>query len=67
MKRFGLGLLWGLGGYLVFAVLSYFAILYFSPNNHDRELEAVMTGIFFFGPIGAALSFIIGIVLFKPR
>ena len=63
MKRFGLGLLCGLGGYLVVAVISYFAVLQFSPNRHDRELEAAMTSVFFYGPIGAVLSFILGIVL----
>jgi hypothetical protein len=63
LKRFGLGLLCGLGGYLVVAVISYFAVLQFSPNRHDRELEAAMTSVFFFGPIGAALSFILGIIL----
>ncbi len=60
MKRFGLGLLCGLGGYFVAAVVSYFAILQFSPNRHDRELEAAMTSVFFIGPIGAVLSFILG-------
>jgi hypothetical protein len=63
MKRFGLGLLCGLGGYLVVAVISYFAVLQFSANRHDRELEAAMTSVFFFGPIGAVLSFILGLIL----
>ncbi len=63
MKRFGLGLPCGFGGYLVVAVLSYFAILQFSPNGHDRELEAAMTSVFFLGPIGAVLSFILGLIL----
>ena len=63
LKRFGFGLLCGLGGYLVAAVVSYFALLQFSPNRHDRQVEAAMTSVFFFGPIGAVLSFILGIIL----
>jgi hypothetical protein len=47
LKRFGLGLVCGLGGYLVIAIVSYFAVLQFSPNRHDRELEAAMTSVFF--------------------
>jgi hypothetical protein len=47
MKRFGLGLLCGLGGCLVIVVISYFAVLQFSPNRYDRELEAAMTSVFF--------------------
>jgi hypothetical protein len=63
MKRFGLGLLCGLGGYIVVAVVSYFAVLEFSANRYDREIEAAMTSAFFYGPIGAVLSFILGILL----
>lgn len=66
MKRFGLGLLCGLGGYLVVALVIYFAVLEFSANRHDREIEAAMTSVFFFGPVGAGLSFILGIVLGGP-
>ena len=62
MKRFGIGLLWGVAGYIVVAVASYFLILQFSSNRHDRELEAAMTSVFFFGPIGAVIAFIFGIV-----
>jgi hypothetical protein len=62
MKRFGIGLLFGIGGYLLTAVASYFLILQFSSNIHDRSLEATMTSIFIFGPIGGVLAFVIGLV-----
>lgn len=62
MKRFGIALLCGVGGYIVVAVASYFLILEFSSNRHDRAVEAAMTSAFFFGPIGAVLAFIVGII-----
>jgi hypothetical protein len=62
MKRFGHGLLWGLGGYLLFAVVGYFLIGTLSSNVHDRSVEAAMTGVFVLGPLGAVLAFILGYV-----
>ena len=62
MKRFGLGLLWGVAGYMIVAVASYFLVLQFSSNRHDRELEAAMTSVFVFGPLGAVLAFMFGII-----
>ncbi len=62
MKRFGIALLWGIGGYIVVAVASYFLVMEFSSNRHDREVEAAMTSVFFFGPVGAVLAFIVGII-----
>lgn len=62
MKRFAFGLLWGIGGYIAVAVASYFLIGTFSSNRHDRDVEAAMTSVFFFGPLGGVLAFIIGIV-----
>jgi ABC-type branched-subunit amino acid transport system permease subunit len=62
MKRFAFGLLWGIGGYIAFAVASYFLIGAFSSNRHDRGVEAAMTSVFFFGPIGGVLAFVAGIV-----
>ena len=63
MKRFGIGLLCGIGGYSVVAVASYLMVLQFSQNTHDREVEAAMASVFFYGPIGALLAFAFGIVL----
>jgi hypothetical protein len=62
MKRLGFGLLFGAGGYIVAAIACYFLVLQFSQNQHDREVEAAMTSIFFFGPAAAVLAFVVGFV-----
>jgi hypothetical protein len=61
MKRFGIGVLYGIGGYILAAIASYFLVLQLSSNRHDRELEAAMTSVFFFGPISAIIAFIVGV------
>jgi hypothetical protein len=48
MKRFGLGLLYAIGQ--------------FSSNTHDRTVEAAMTSVFVFGPLGAVAAFIVGFI-----
>lgn len=67
LKRFAIGLLFGVGGYLVTALASYFLVLPCSSNVYDRSLEASMTSVFFFGPIGGVLAFIVGLVRGKRR
>ncbi|MGE0827476.1 MAG: hypothetical protein AB7G75_34755 [Candidatus Binatia bacterium] len=62
MKRFGTGLLYGIGGYLIAAFAGYFLVLQLSANNHDRAVEAAMTSIFVYGPLGGMLSFAIGLI-----
>jgi hypothetical protein len=62
MRRFGVGLLCAIAGYLIAAVAGYFLITQFSSNMHDRSVEASMTGIFFFGPLGAVIAFIVGFI-----
>jgi ABC-type branched-subunit amino acid transport system permease subunit len=60
VKRFAMGMVYGVGGYVVAAVASYFAVLQFSSNVHDRSVEAAMTSAFFYGPVGAVLAFLAG-------
>jgi hypothetical protein len=62
MRRFGIGLLCAIVGYFAFAAASYFLIEQFSSNMHDRSMEAAMTSIFFFGPMGSVLAFIAGLI-----
>jgi accessory gene regulator protein AgrB len=62
MKYFGIALLAGIIGFVLAASLSYFLIGKFSSNGHDRSVEASMTSIFVFGPIGFVLAFIAGYV-----
>lgn len=65
MKYVGIGLLTGIAGYVIVAALSYFLIGKFSANGHDRSVEASMTSIFVYGPIGFILSFIAGYIWAK--
>ena len=60
MKYVGIGFLIGLAGYALAAFLSYYLIGKFSSNGHDRSVEASMTSIFVFGPIGFILACIGG-------
>ena len=67
MKRFAIGVLCALTGYIVAAFASYFLVLQLSSNVHDRSVEAAMTSVFFFGPIGAVLAFAAGLILASRR
>jgi hypothetical protein len=62
MKRFGIGILFGIVGYLIAAIAGYFLVEMLSGNTHDRSVEAAMTSVFFFGPIGGVAAFIAGMV-----
>lgn len=62
MKRFGIGVLFGIGGYIIAAVAGYFLMEQLSANTHDYAVEAAMTSVFFFGPIGEIAAFIAGMV-----
>jgi hypothetical protein len=62
MRRFGIGLLCAIAGYAVAAFAGYFLIMQFSPNMHDRSVEAAMTSAFVLGPAGAIIAFVIGVV-----
>jgi Na+/proline symporter len=63
MKRLATGVLCALVGYVAIAAAGYFLVSQFSPNMHDRSVEAAMTAAFVFGPIGAILAFIGGFVV----
>lgn len=62
MKRFGVGLLYEIGGYFVGAVVGYLLTGQFSSNAHDGLIEAAMMGAFVFGPLGAAVAFAVGFI-----
>ena len=65
MKYIGIGLLTGIADYVIIAFLSYYLIGKFSSNGHDRGVEASMTSLFVYGPIGFIVSFIGGYVWAK--
>ncbi len=67
LRRLGIGLLCGILSYPVGVVAGMFFVSQFSSNMHDKSVEAAMTGAFFFGPLAAAIGFLIGLVRSKPR
>ena len=62
LRRLGFGLLFAVAGFIVAAIASYFLILGFSSNMHDRSVEAAMTSAFFFGPVGSVIAFVGGVI-----
>ena len=62
MRRFGIALLYAVIGYVIAAIAAYLLVGWLSPNQHDRSIEAAMTSVFFFGPVGAVLAFIVGFI-----
>ena len=63
MRRIGIGLLSGAGGYLSGAVAGYLLVWTFSGNVHDRELEAAMTGAYIVGPAVAVVALALALAL----
>ena len=62
MRRLGIGLLYAVIGYIVAAIAGYFLTGLLSSNVHDRAVEAAMTSVFVWGPLGAVTAFIVGFV-----
>ncbi|MDL1894366.1 hypothetical protein FBQ87_15990 [Sphingobacteriales bacterium CHB3] len=56
MRRIGIGCLWTVGAYLLGAFGGGFLTSIISSNQHDRDLEAMMAGAFFWGPIAAIIG-----------
>jgi hypothetical protein len=63
LRRLGFGLLFALAGFILAAVASYFLIMELSSNVHDRSVEAAMTSVFFFGPIGGVIGLVGGAIV----
>ena len=62
MRRVGWGLLGAIGGYLIGAFGGGLAISVLSSNQHDRSVEAAMTGAFVLGPLGAVVGCVWGVI-----
>jgi hypothetical protein len=62
LRRIGFGLFFAIIGFLAAAIASYFLILEFSSNTHDRSVEAAMTSVFFFGPVGGLAGLVSGVI-----
>jgi hypothetical protein len=63
MRRFGIGILGAIVGYIIAAFAGYWLIEWFSSNTHDRSVEAAMTSAFVIGPFGAVAGFIVGLMV----
>ena len=63
LKSLGYGLL----GYVVGALVTYFLVNLLSSNTHDLAMESVMTAFFFGGPLVGILSFVFGFVKFVGK
>ena len=62
MRMFGRALAVAVAGYVAGVLLGISLVQAFSPNRHDRSMEAGMTGFFFTGPALAVLAFLVSIV-----
>lgn len=67
MRRFLIGLLWALPGYVVGAFGGGLLVSLLSSNTHDRSIEAAMTGAFVLGPLVAVAAFAIGFARARRR
>ncbi len=67
MRRYVVAVVASIVGYVGAAVGGYFLVGLLSSNTHDRSVEAAMTAAFVFGPIGAIVAFIVGLVYGGPR
>jgi predicted peroxiredoxin len=67
MKTFGAALLAAILGYTVGLFGTMAAIELFSSNQHDKSLEAAMTGAFVGGPMIAVISVIVILALRRKR
>jgi hypothetical protein len=54
-------------GYVLGAIIGYWAVHAFSANAHDKALEAAMTAAFATGPLGAALGVAVGLIAGRWR
>jgi hypothetical protein len=63
MRRLLAALLGFVTGYVLFACAGYGLIEWGSSNQFDRSLEAAATAAFVFGPAGALVGFIGGLLL----
>ncbi|MEI7772567.1 MAG: hypothetical protein WCI67_21435 [Chloroflexales bacterium] len=63
MRLIGWSLLAAIGGYVIGLFGGMALVNRFSPNTHDKSVEAAMTAAIFIGPILAVLAFSITCVL----
>lgn len=62
MRRVLYGFLYAVPAYLLGAFGGGYAMSLLSSNQHDRSVEAAMTGAFVLGPLAALIGFVVGFV-----
>lgn len=62
MRRVLVGLLYAVPSYLLGAFGGGYAVSLLSSNQHDRSVEAAMTGAFVLGPVAAVIAFVAGVI-----
>jgi uncharacterized membrane protein len=67
LKRVAFGLLFAVIGYCLGTFGGLILIEAASSNQHDRSVEAAMTGAFVIGPLVAIAGFIGGAAWAKPK
>lgn len=65
-RRLLFGCLWGAVSYVTGALAGGLLTTMLSSNTHDKSVEAVMTGVFYTGPVAAVLGFVLAAALTKP-
>ncbi len=60
-------LFWAVVGYAAGAVLGMLLVAAFSANRHDKDLELLMTGIFYTGPISGIAGFVLALAWPRRR
>ena len=53
LRCIGIGLLFAIVAYLIGVFGGGYLVSLLSSNQHDKEMEAAMTGAFVFGPLAA--------------
>ena len=59
-KRILIGAGWATAAYIVGAFGGGWLVSVLSSNQHDRSIEAAMTGAFVLGPIAGLVGFVVG-------
>ena len=66
MKTLGLAVLAAIGGYFIGLFGGMLVVETFSSNQHDKSVEAAMTGAFVAGPLMAVVAVIV-LLIFRSR
>ncbi len=67
LRCIGIGLLFAIVAYLIGVFGGGYLVSLLSSNQHDKEMEAAMTGAFVFGPLAAIFGFVIGMIRSSHR